>query len=302
MDFEQLKSFCLVAEHKSFLKAAEMLKITQPAISRRILSLEQELGVTLLNRSPQSVSLTREGAAFLPYAERTLRILNEGARKVQESRAGESLSIAASSTTSLNFLPRIIKEFRLMSGATVTVYTLKSSKTFDMLLDQTVHAAFTTSVFANSLIQYDKVFEEDICCVCTPEFAGRYMEDGAFVRLPIPVIFNNIETPPWNALNEQLLNNPGSFQVSIRSDFPQMAMKLVKEGIGAGFFPLSDMIWELEAGVLVKLPLERLGVQLPQRPVYLLTYKDNSAVDPLIQQFKETVKSYFAHFDYGTSL
>lgn len=302
MDVDQLRSFCLVAEHKSFLKAAEMLQITQPAISRRIVSLEQELGATLLNRSPQSVSLTKEGARFLPYAERTLRILNEGARKVQESKAGESLKVAASSTTSLNFLPRIIKEFRRTYNAPVTVYTLSSSKAFDMLLDQTVDAAFTTSVFANSLIQYDKVFEEEVCCVCTPEFASQFMEDGLIVNLPIPIIYNNIDTPPWKALNEHLTSHPNVFRITVKSDFPQMAMKLVEEGIGAGFFPLSDMMWKLEAGTLVTLPLQQLGCQLPYRPVYLLTYKDNMALDPSIQHFKEAVKSYFAGFDYATSL
>jgi len=98
MDIEQIKSFCVITRFKSFRKTAEFLNISQPGVSRRIKSLEDELGVTLLLRTPQSVIVTKQGKEFLPYAERTLKILEEGMKQVLDGERQERLSIAGTPT------------------------------------------------------------------------------------------------------------------------------------------------------------------------------------------------------------
>ncbi len=84
MDIENLKTFYAVTQYKSFQKAADILLVTQSGISRRIQALENELGVPLLLRTPQSVTLTKQGTDFLPYAERVIHILNEGTKVIKE--------------------------------------------------------------------------------------------------------------------------------------------------------------------------------------------------------------------------
>lgn len=74
MDLRRLEYFEAVSRLKSFTRAAEELHVAQPSITASILKLEEELGVSLLQRTHRSVSLTCEGELFL---ERTKRILND---------------------------------------------------------------------------------------------------------------------------------------------------------------------------------------------------------------------------------
>jgi DNA-binding transcriptional LysR family regulator len=73
VELRHLRYFVAVAEELHFRKAAERLHVAQPAVSEQIRKLEQELGVTLFNRSQRSVALTPAGIAFLEEARHVLR-------------------------------------------------------------------------------------------------------------------------------------------------------------------------------------------------------------------------------------
>ena len=73
MNTVQLECFITVAEYLNFSRASEVLRITQPAVSHQIQSLEEELDVRLFNRTSKAVSLTPEGIRFLPDAELILK-------------------------------------------------------------------------------------------------------------------------------------------------------------------------------------------------------------------------------------
>jgi DNA-binding transcriptional LysR family regulator len=68
VDFANLNAFIAIAEYGSFSGAGERLHLTQPAISKRIASLEQQLNVRLFDRLGREVSLTEAGRALLPRA------------------------------------------------------------------------------------------------------------------------------------------------------------------------------------------------------------------------------------------
>lgn len=70
---KQLRAFVCVTKHRSFAEACGELHLSQPALSITIRNLEEQLGGPLINRSTRSVSLTPEGEAFFPLAERLLQ-------------------------------------------------------------------------------------------------------------------------------------------------------------------------------------------------------------------------------------
>lgn len=72
MNTQQLESFIQVAENLNFARAAEVLQITQSAVSRQIHSLEDELGTKLLHRSTRTVTLTPAGLSFLEDAKQVM--------------------------------------------------------------------------------------------------------------------------------------------------------------------------------------------------------------------------------------
>src|SRR5919106_4370751 len=74
MDTRQLAAFCAVVERKSFSQAAELLGISQPAVSLQIRSLEERLGTQLLDRSGRRVEPTEAGARLYRGAQRLLAL------------------------------------------------------------------------------------------------------------------------------------------------------------------------------------------------------------------------------------
>src|SRR5437870_5821368 len=89
MELRHFRYFQAVAEDLSFSKAARRLRIAQPALSRAVKELEENLGVQLLARSRRAVSLLPAGAVLLREIALLLQRLDESIRRVQRTAAGE---------------------------------------------------------------------------------------------------------------------------------------------------------------------------------------------------------------------
>lgn len=93
MNTTQLECFMAVADFLNFSWAAEHLRITQPAVSHQIKTLEDELGVHLFSRTSKNVRLTQEGHMFLQYAGEILKLTGISKARVKQCHAGESIRL-----------------------------------------------------------------------------------------------------------------------------------------------------------------------------------------------------------------
>jgi DNA-binding transcriptional LysR family regulator len=114
MELRHLRYFVAVAEALSFRKAAARLSISEPAVSQQVADLEDELGLSLLNRNSRRVELTEIGRVFLGGARRTLASAKEAVVQAQEAAAGERgrLSIGYIGQLVHAFLPDALARFR----------------------------------------------------------------------------------------------------------------------------------------------------------------------------------------------
>lgn len=113
MDLHSLQAFIQVAEKASFSRAAQALHLTQPAVSKRIASLEEQLHQKLFDRIGRSITLTQAGLALLPRARRLLVEL-EDTRRLLANLSGEvqgPLILATSHHIGLHRLPPLLKRF-----------------------------------------------------------------------------------------------------------------------------------------------------------------------------------------------
>ncbi|MCG4454825.1 LysR family transcriptional regulator [Pseudomonas sp. MMS21-TM103] len=113
MDLATLNAFIAIAELGSFSEAAERLHLTQPAVSKRIASLEQQLNVRLFDRLGREVSLTEAGRALLPRAYQILNVLDD-TRRALTNLSGEvsgRLTLATSHHIGLHRLPPLLRAF-----------------------------------------------------------------------------------------------------------------------------------------------------------------------------------------------
>jgi DNA-binding transcriptional LysR family regulator len=98
---KQLRAFVMVAREGSFTRAADNLHVTQSTLTSSIKILESELGMRLLDRSTRSVTLTAQGAQFLPTCDRLLRELTESISEMRLTATRSSwLRLRPSSTMS----------------------------------------------------------------------------------------------------------------------------------------------------------------------------------------------------------
>lgn len=88
MELRHIRYFLAVAEEMNFSRAAEKLCIAQPPLSRQIMDLENELGVTLFNRKKHALSLTDEGMLFKQYAIQVLELVDHSTSEVKELKHG----------------------------------------------------------------------------------------------------------------------------------------------------------------------------------------------------------------------
>ena len=88
MELRHIRYFLAVAEEMNFSRAAEKLCIAQPPLSRQIMDLEEELGVSLFNRKRHALSLTDEGVLFKQYAIQVLDLVDHSTSEVRELKHG----------------------------------------------------------------------------------------------------------------------------------------------------------------------------------------------------------------------
>lgn len=123
MDVDWLENFLALIECGNFSRAAEKRAVSQPSFSRRIRSLEEWVGATLIDRSTHTVRLTAAGERFRSTAEETLRRLELGreeARAVAKA-ASETLRFASTHVLSLTFFPVWLRSLEVDTQTTATI-------------------------------------------------------------------------------------------------------------------------------------------------------------------------------------
>src|SRR3954466_10859313 len=113
MELRHLRYFVAVAEELNFTRAAEKLRLAQPSLTRQIHNLEEELGVRLLDRTRNQVSLTEEGRRFLIDAQRLVALSLESVKAMQRFSRGESGQLNLGYLFKFNFdlLPATLNSF-----------------------------------------------------------------------------------------------------------------------------------------------------------------------------------------------
>ncbi|HWK54057.1 MAG TPA: LysR family transcriptional regulator [Hyphomicrobiales bacterium] len=114
MDTHQLKAFVAVAELESVSLAAEHLFLTQPAVTRRIQTLEEQLGQPLFDRIGRRLLPTEAGRCLLPYARQVLALLDAGTQAVHDlaSTVQGTLRLVTSHHIGLHRLPAVLRDYK----------------------------------------------------------------------------------------------------------------------------------------------------------------------------------------------
>lgn len=147
MELAGLEAFVAVAESNGFSAAGERLRLTQPAVSKRIAALEQHLGRRLFDRVGREVALTEAGRALLPRARRILAEMDDTRRALGnlDQAVGGRLTLATSHHIGLHRLPPLLRGFiRSHPQTAVDIRFLDSEHAWSEVLHGRLELAITT--------------------------------------------------------------------------------------------------------------------------------------------------------------
>lgn len=172
MDLDQLRYFLRIAERQGFTRAAEDLGISQPALSRSIQKLEEELGQPVFERLSRSVSLTDAGALLQSRAQQVLTIIDDTKAEITDDGQSGRLRIGAIPTIAPYFLPKVLKRFSTeFPKSTLIVH----ENTTDNLLKCCTQGEIDLAILALPVparyLEIEELFEEELLLVLPPDHA-----------------------------------------------------------------------------------------------------------------------------------
>ena len=151
MELRHLQAFVAVAEAQNVTRAARRLRVAQPALSRTIRNLEQEVGIVLLKRVPGGVELTTAGRSFLPGARRTLAEAAAAIARARDARSsddGPLVSAVSAPELRGGILQRILSSYHsALPDVRVHIEAMGASTQWEALHRRAVDVglAYTTS-------------------------------------------------------------------------------------------------------------------------------------------------------------
>lgn len=248
MELRQIELFVVLAQHRSFTRAAEAVGIAQPALSQQVRRLERELGVQLLDRSTRPVRLTEAGSAFYARAERILADATLAGEEMREmAGAGRRrVVVGALPALALHWLPPVLAEFHAAHPAVeITVRHGNSDELARMVAAGHLDLALTHAVpgahgvvGAPAGLVLERVFDEDLMVVVPPAhaLAGRRSVTLAQLRNEPFVLVSH-----GSGLTQTILGGTAGvgFRPAVAVEAPDVAVvrSLVAAGLGVSVMP-----------------------------------------------------------------
>jgi DNA-binding transcriptional LysR family regulator len=171
---EDIAFFLAVVRDGSFGRAASSLFVSQPAVSERIARLEREAGAPLFSRSSRGATLTLAGEAFLPYAERTLDLLDDAVTTVQALDEAPRLRVAVHTTFAPRVVPLVLGALGTMHRS-VKVRDAHSDTIIAMLIDRACDIGFVVPSARPGPLRFHPLPPDPVVAVVAPEhpLSGR---------------------------------------------------------------------------------------------------------------------------------
>lgn len=275
MDIGQIEAFLQVAAHRSFSRAAEALRLTQPSVTARIQSLERDLGEPLFERNGRGVSLTEVGDAFMPHAQRVLKALHDGRDAVQSLRQLElgTLRLGAAPTISTYVLPDLVMEFRSRyPGLEVSVQTEHSEQIVQMVLADEVQLGLERTITHADVVTVP-LYRDEVVLVAAPShsFGQKGVVSIEEVGQKRLIMFNRGSS--YYTLVDNAMRQAGILvSPTMELDNMEASKKMVEKGLGIAILPMVSVEQEVKRGDLVQVRVE--GLTMPEREIALI-YRRN---------------------------
>ena len=262
MDNQQLTAFISVAEAGSFSIAAEQLHLTQPAVSKRIALLEQQLNTSLFDRIGRRVTLTEAGKVLLPRAKKLARDLDDtriSIRNLTREITGR-LPLAASHHVGLHRLPPVLKEFsRLFPQVAIDIAFLESEQAYR----QVSHGDIELAIVTLALEPVDRIFaktvwRDKLLFMTSPDHPlTRHDNPQLSDLLDYPAILPGANTFTRQLIEKLFQSKQLTLNVSMSTNYLETIKMMVSIGMAWSVLPASMLDGGLRVLPVMDISLSR---------------------------------------------
>lgn len=278
----------LIADIKSFSKAAELEALTQPAVTQQISRLEREIGSVLFKRKNKRIELTKKGKLFYKFAKNMLSMVDnlEKELKIIDSTDEGILKIGSSHIPTSHMLYEKIVDFKRRYPSAYIIYELNDTENISYMVEnELLDVGFVGAVVDNTL-DYRSFSGDELKLV-----SSRGLDIPSKINLSqlkeVPLIINQKESGVRKFLEKKLEEYNIFFsELNIISEIglPETLLSIVRMGMGCAFIPSIIFDKAMNDGNLKVIEIKNFSAY---RNYYMVT-KKGAVLSPLAQNFLES--------------
>ena len=285
---ETLRVFCLVVENGSFSRAAEILHLSQPAVSQQIKRLEQEYNKTLLHRDGMEVVPTEEGSAVYQYATQILRLYRKSKDSIhqEDSELSGVLSIGASTGLGECLLPIALGRFKCAHPEVkIEMDVADSAQILDQIVQGRIELGFVGMTRRDRHVTSELFVEDHLVLVVSPESAfAQHRSISLEQFLDTPLVLQQPGSGATAALRLSLRAQGirvESLNVVMEAGLQESAKSLVSLGMGGTVISRLGILEDLRSGHLVEVHVD--GLELSHD--YFVAYRRDAPLSRRAREF-----------------
>lgn len=276
MDIELYKTFYFVAKYKSITKAAEMLYISQPAVTMSIKKLEEQLEMTLFTRTKRGVILTNEGKVLYEYVKQAMESLKIGENRINNLKKLDTgnIRIGIGTTLTKYFLMKYLDKFhKLYPKININIDTSMTVDILKKLENGLVDIAIITTDkldYKDFSIAYSRNIQDIF--VASKEYYDVIGKKTSLDNLNnYPLLLQSPNTSTRNFLDNFSLKHGIRLNSSMELASFSLVLEFSKIGMGIGFISKDFVENEINKKELFEI---KTVPEIPKRKILVLTKKE----------------------------
>ncbi len=293
MDLKQLRTFLHVADLGSLSKAAERLHLSQPALSRQIRMLEDEMGESLLTRTGRGVEITEAGEVL---ARRASRILSEVERlhadmADHKGRITGHVILGLPPSAGLFVGGPLIERYRAQyPDVKVRVVQMMSGNVQDALLEGKLDLGIIYEGSTDKPLRLTQLWAEKLYLIGNRESGITENEPVTFEQVcNFPLVVSAPRHGVRNILERQAVKSERLLDVAVESDSLSMILELTRRGLGVSVLPLVACQDDLDKGTLIAAPIEKPKLERVSSLAWARDFPLSPAASAMAEMVRELV-------------
>ena len=290
----KLLTLIRVAEVGSYTRAAQLLSLTQPAVSQHIKQLEREWGIDIFTRSGNQIKPTREGELAIQYAQRIMALYDALEQKIRDERRQVArLRVGITHTSEENTVTRTLARYcNAHDGITVSVHTDTISTLYEMLEHYELDMAVVEGAPPSDLICARLLDTDELVLAVANEHPLARQKQVTLAQLQREKMILRLPESGTRNLFAVLLETHhmkiSDFNVIMEVNTTATIRDLVRHNYGVSILARSACTGYVRRGQLTVLPVENLSAPREVNVLYHRDFMHLDVLEDIVQMYHDT--------------